>query len=442
VTGGDVTIDKARVLAEVDARAGEFVELCSRIIQIPSENPPGDTTELARFISRYLTERGVEHQVLEPRPGNPLIVASAGAARGPHLVLNGHLDVFPADDPSLWRTPPFSGLVEDGRLKGRGAADMKGGMTASLVVFLLLQPLAAQFNGRLSLTLVSDEETGGAWGAAWLLDQHPEYIGDALLNAEPTGLDTVWIGEKGISWLKLVSEGKAGHGSLGRGENAITRLAEAILVARTITDLEGEAPHDIVPILERQARRAIFDDATALGDLLTHCSVNVGMLQGGIKTNVVPRYAEAEVDIRTPLGVRPEDVRAEVTRRIQAAGITGVSVEPIAQQSCPASVIAPSDPLLRALQANARAIVGLEPQPALCPGATDGRFWRSRGVSTVIYGPASHGMAEPDEYIEISDYLHTIRVHAATAIDYLNRESWADGPSMPSGCNDRRTKRG
>lgn len=416
-----MTLDKSQFLNTIEERRAEFIDLCSRIIQIPSENPPGDTTELTRFVSSMLSTWGIEHDVIEPRPGNPLIVASAGRERGRHLVLNGHLDVFPADDPALWTTPPFSGLVEDGKIKGRGAADMKGGMTASLITFLLLQPHAGQLDGRLSLTLVSDEETGGAWGAAWLLDHHPEYVGDALLNAEPSGLDTVWIGEKGISWLTLVSEGTAGHGSAGRGDNAITRLSEAIMVVRTITDLEGEAPHDLVPVLRQQATRPIFGGSEVWGELVDHCSVNVGMIRGGIKTNVVPRYAEAEVDIRTPLGVLPDEVRAEVTRRLTEAGIQGVRVESIPHQTCPSSVIAPSDPLLQSLRANAREIVGSEPELALCPGATDGRFWRTRGVSTVIYGPGSHGMAEPDEYIEVEDYINTIKVHTATAVDFLNR---------------------
>ncbi len=418
-----MTLNKSRILNVIEERRDEFIDLCSKIVQIPSENPPGDTTELARFVSQKLSTWGVEHQVMEPRPGNPLIVASAGTNRGRHLVLNGHLDVFPADDAALWTTPPFSGLVEGGKIKGRGAADMKGGTTASIVTFLLLQSLADQFDGRLSLTLVSDEETGGAWGAAWLLDHYPEYVGDALLNAEPTGLDTVWIGEKGISWLTLIAEGKAGHGSAGRGDNAVTRLSEAILVVRTITDLEGEAPHDIVPVLRRQATRPIFGGSDVWGDLVDHCSVNVGMIRGGIKTNVVPRYAEAEVDIRTPLGVLPDEVRAEVTRRLYEAGIPGVRVEAVPHQTCPASVIAPSDSLLQSLRTNAREIVGAEPELALCPGATDGRFWRTRGVPTVIYGPTSHGMAEPDEYIEIDDYLNTIKVHAATAVDFLNQSA-------------------
>lgn len=415
-----MTLDKSLILNSIEQRQSEFIDLCSKIVQIPSENPPGDTTELTSFISGMLSRWGIEHTILEPRPGNPMILASAGSDAGRHLVLNGHLDVFPADDPALWSTPPFSGLVEDGKIMGRGAADMKGGTTASLIAFLLLHQHADQLNDRVSLTLVSDEESGGAWGAAWLLDNHPEYVGDALLNAEPTGLDTVWIGEKGISWLKLVAEGEAGHGSTGRGENAITRLSEAVLVARTISDLEGEAPHDLVPVLEEQAKRPIFGGGQLHGDLLTRCSVNVGMIQGGIKTNVVPRRAEAEVDIRVPLGVLPSDARDEVTQRLRAAGLADIRVEPVEHQTCPATVISPNDPLLKILKSNAKELIGSEPAPGLCPGATDGRFWRARGVSTVIYGPTSYHMAEPDEYIFIDDFLNTLRVHSATAVDYLN----------------------
>ena len=412
--------DQATLLTRINERQAEYIELCSRIVQIPTENPPGDTTALATFISALLRERGLEHRVLEPRPGNPLIVASLGAGRGQHLVLNGHLDVFPADDAALWQTPPFSGLVEGGRIHGRGAADMKGGMTASLITFLLLAELAPELAGRVSLTLVSDEETGGKWGAAWLLDAYPEYIGDALLNAEPTGLDSVWIGEKGIAWLRLISEGRAGHGSVGRGDNAITRLAQAVMVARTVTDIEGEAPHDIEEVLRAQAGREPFAGAGPIGELLTHCSVNVGLISGGIKANIMPRHAEAEVDIRTPLGVTPAQVRTEVEARLRAAGLAAVQVEPVMHQSHPASVIAPNDRLLELLRGHAEALTGRKPDLALCPGATDGRFWRARGVSTVIYGPTSYGMAEPDEFIEIDDYLATIRVHAATALDFFS----------------------
>jgi succinyl-diaminopimelate desuccinylase len=416
-----MSLDKSAILSLISARESDYIELCSRIVQIPSENPPGDTTELARFVAATMRERGIDCTVYEPRPGNPTIVASTGSGRGKHLILNGHLDVFPADDASLWRTPPFSGLIADGRIHGRGAADMKAGTTASLATFMLLHETAPDLPGRVSLTLVSDEETGGAWGAKWLLENHPEYIGDGLLNAEPTGLDSVWVGEKGLAWLRLTSEGQAGHGSLGRGTNSITELARAVAVASTIGDLEGEAPHDVETLLREQSQRKVFDSDETLGDLLTHCSVNVGVISGGIKANILPRHAEAEVDIRIPLGIGPDDVYAEVKRRLAAAGINSVGVEPVMHQSLSASVMNLSDPLLGMLRDNARAISGREPRMELCPGATDGRFWRTRGVPTVIYGPASHGMAEPDEYIEISDFLTTLRVHAATAVEFLGR---------------------
>ncbi len=410
-----------QVLSRIAEREADYIDLCSRIVQIPSENPPGDTTELADYLSGFLTAQGVEHQVLLPRPGNPIIVASTGRelGDGPHVILNGHLDVFPADDAALWSRPPFSGEVADGRLHGRGAADMKAGTTASLVTFLLLHEIRDQLQGRVSLTLVSDEETGGAWGAVWLLDNYPEYVGDALLNAEPTGPGTIWIGEKGISWLRVIAEGPAGHGSTGRGVNTITRLMEATLVARTVADIEGEAPHDVQPLLEAQALKPIFDSEEVVGNLMTHCSVNVGVITGGIKANVVPRYAEAEVDIRVPLGVTPDQVRQEVISRIEKAGITGVRVEPIMHQTIPASVLSPNTPLVAQMQRHAQTYTGVTPALELCPGATDARFWRTRGVPTVIYGPTSHGMAEPDEYIEIAEYLNVIKVHTATALELL-----------------------
>jgi acetylornithine deacetylase/succinyl-diaminopimelate desuccinylase family protein len=413
-------ISRDALLRGIDADRGANVDLLSRIIQIPSENPPGDTTNLARFVAAVLDSRRLPYQVFEPRPGNPNIVATiGGAGRGTHLVLNGHLDVFPADDPSLWNRPPFSGAVEGGKVHGRGAADMKAGTTASLITFLRLAEVADQLPGRLTLTLVSDEETGGQWGAAWLLDHHSEYVGDALLNAEPSGLDTLWIGEKGIAWMRLISVGETGHGASGRGDNAITRLAEAILLARGVTDIQGTVPEEIRDVLSSQARNHAAEDLSASDDLLTRCSVNVGVVSGGIKTNVVPLRAEADVDIRIPFGVTQEQVLADLEGRLERAGLHQVRVEPVMQNAVPASIMSPNDPLVGLVRRNAQEIAGVEPQIAICRGGTDGRFWRIRGVPTIIYGPGAYGVAAPNEYIEIDDYQAIIKIHTATAIDFL-----------------------
>ena len=132
------------------------------------------------------------------------MATTAFAAPGPHLVLNGHLDVFPAGDPARWSRPPLSGEVDGGRVHGRGTVDMKCGTTASIWAYRYLSALAGDLRGRLTLTLVSDEETGGRWGSGYLVERHPDLVlGDCLLNAEPSSPHTVRFGEKAMLWMRF-----------------------------------------------------------------------------------------------------------------------------------------------------------------------------------------------------------------------------------------------
>ncbi|HHY95989.1 MAG TPA: M20/M25/M40 family metallo-hydrolase [Firmicutes bacterium] len=125
---------------------------------------------------------------------------------GRHVVFNGHLDTFPVVDPATWSVSPFSGEVRGGRLYGRGAAYMKGGVAASLVAFVLLYTVRECLPGRVSLTLVSDEETGSTWGTNYLLQARPDLRGDGLINGEPSSPVNVRIGEKGMYWFRFLRE--------------------------------------------------------------------------------------------------------------------------------------------------------------------------------------------------------------------------------------------
>src|SRR5687767_11432843 len=110
-----------------------IVELCAGLVRIPSENPPGDTRRVADYVVDYLERQGLPYEVVAPQPSWPNVVATVeGSEPGRHLVLTGHLDVFPAGNPALWTMDPFSGAVRDGKLFGRGVTDMKAGDTASL----------------------------------------------------------------------------------------------------------------------------------------------------------------------------------------------------------------------------------------------------------------------------------------------------------------------
>ena len=152
---------KRRLIDELKARQADLYALCSRLVQIPSENPPGDTTKLAAFIRDYLVSRGIEPEWHEPMAGRPNLVARVGSG-GPRVVLAGHLDEFPAGQG--WTRPPFSGAVEDGRIWGRGAGDMKAGLAVALTIASLIRGMGVSLRGTLTLAFASDEETGGAWG--------------------------------------------------------------------------------------------------------------------------------------------------------------------------------------------------------------------------------------------------------------------------------------
>ena len=128
------TSQKARLLDTLSKRRSELEELCSNLVKIPSDNPPGDTTQLATFIADYLSERGVDVDTYEPQPGIVNLVTHAGEG-SPHLILNGHLDQFPGDVGEAWSVPPYSGRIADGRIFARGSGDMTGGLASLLFTF-------------------------------------------------------------------------------------------------------------------------------------------------------------------------------------------------------------------------------------------------------------------------------------------------------------------
>jgi acetylornithine deacetylase/succinyl-diaminopimelate desuccinylase-like protein len=151
-------------------------------------------------------------------------------------------------------------------------------------------------------------------------------------------------------------------------------------------------------------------------------SMTAGLIRGGIKVNVVPRRCEVEIDCRLPFGITPDDVRTEVEGRLRAAGIAGVrfeSMPPVFN----ASYTSPADPLVGFARANAVRATGREPKLTITFAATDARYFRPRGVPTLIFGPRPNNMAAPDEFITVDDLVAVAKVHVGTALDVLAGEA-------------------
>ena len=249
---------KQRLCAEIDRRLPEFQGVLRDVVAIPTDNPPGDTSACVDYLARYLKSKGLPADVYEPQPTvQSLVSYMEGRQAGRNLVLNGHLDQFPAGDPEAWSFDPYSGECRDGRILGRGVGDMKAGSVASLLSLVLLHELDVPIRGQLTLTLVGDEETGGAWGSEWLLEHVPMTRGDACLNSEPTGMDQVLIGHKGKYTLRIGTRHGGGLAAVPVEDDAIAR---AMAVTEALMRLKGwrlETPPDVADAVARGRERAV-----------------------------------------------------------------------------------------------------------------------------------------------------------------------------------------
>lgn len=279
--------------------------------------------EAAAYVEAKLSELGLRPQAFESDPGRASVVARVeGADPGkPALVVHGHLDVVPAD-PRNWSVDPFGGEIKDGLLWGRGAVDMKN-MDAMILTAVGDILRAGERPARdLVVAFFADEEDGGRRGSHHLVDTHPELFAGATEAISEVGGYSIDLagrrayllqtGEKSLVWIKLIARGRAAHGSRLIRENAITRLAEAVValgredwpiqLTATTTRLIGELGR----LLDVDPQRigpdeVVIRTGTAAGFILAtlRTTTNPTLLEAGYKHNVIPDTAEALIDIRT-----------------------------------------------------------------------------------------------------------------------------------------------
>ena len=386
-------------------------ELVSKLIQMPSVNPPGYTVNVASFIRDWLSGLGFSSEFREYAKDKPNVIARVGKGK-PVLILNGHMDVVPPGDESRWVYPPFSGKVVEGRIYGRGATDMKGGLAVIMTVFAELAPIIEkQGSGTLILSATADEETGGHPGVEALV-RDGVLIGDAAIVAEPSGSHRYYIGEKGLCQVRLVTRGRPAHGSLPiLGDNAIMRLVRAISKAEELINEFNRGiklPSELMDAI-RNSAEVYLEAARASGLNLTlsdfervvgTVSFNPGVVRGGSKINMVPDYAELELDMRVPPGVSPSQV-IDYLR----SGLSGTADVEVLDTSEP-NYTSPGELIVRLVHEGIEKVLGTTPKPIIVTGATDGRYFRARGIPTVVYGPGELAMAHAyNEYVTVDDLL-------------------------------------
>lgn len=411
---------KDAILGWIEQDRDEIVGFLSSFVAIPSPNPPGDTRAAADFLRGYLQRKGVPVEIRSAKDHLPNVVGSIEGSRpGRHLVLNGHIDVFPAGPAESWSRDPWSGAVEDGKVHGRGVADMKCGTSASIWAYIYLHRLRDQLAGRLTLTCVSDEETGGTWGAKWLIENFSEeFRGDCMLNGEPSTPSMVRFGEKGTLRIVVEIDTPGAHAAYTHASPNAIRIAAAVI--RELYELENLSVEQSDEI--RRAIEAGFgaiDAGVGVGasTILNKVTVSVGVIQGGVKINVLPGHCRFEVDIRLPIGMTHAFIVGHVERII--ARHPQARLIPVWTHSCEPTVSVPGHEMVAILKRTVRDLGLPEPVSTVSLGATDCKHWRQNGVPSYVYGCRPGNMAKPDESVDVEEFLHVLRTHALAAAAYL-----------------------
>ena len=409
----------ADILAAVQARRADLIAVARALIAVPSPNPPLSTEAVAAVAADLVRRHVPEAQLSMHDAGDGvvnLVARLRGAGPGRRMVLSGHLDTYPVNEALPWTVDPLGGLVRDGRIHGRGAADMKGGIAASIVAMAVLAARRGAWRGEAVLALSGDEESMGGLGAEWLLETVPHVRGHAVIIGDAGSPAVVRFGEKGFLWIELDAVGKPAHGAhVHLGINAVDRLRAALDALSSMRDMPVAPPETVTRAIA--AARSVSEPLSGLGeaDTLGRVTVNVGHIAGGTSMNLIPASARAGVDIRLPVGVTAAEVEKLIGARL--AGLDGVSWRVLRQVE--PSFTAPDSELVGMVAQAAGDILGKAPAVNMRVGGSDSRVFRKAGIPTVVYGPTPFNMGGADEYAVLDELQAVAAVHALSALRFL-----------------------
>ena len=341
-----------------DALRGEAVQILSEYIRINTTNPPGNEKAGAEYLARILECEGIEARILDEEvlgAGRANLYARLrgdGSKRA--IALVHHMDVVPAS-PQHWMVDPFSGLVRDGYVWGRGAIDMKGDGVAHLLAMIALKRSGVRLTRDIVYIANADEELGST-GAVAFVDRHPdllrdvEYLitegGDIPIQDGQLQFYGVGVAEKRTFWQRLRVTGSPSHASRPTRENPVPRLVSALArIAAYQTPLEvtpGVEKYfrDISRNYSGQRRAWLADVRAALADpaarewilsdvywnAILRNTISLTVLTGSNKTNVIPAEAVAEIDIRLLPSADPDTVLARLQAIAADSGITWTTI--------------------------------------------------------------------------------------------------------------------
>lgn len=378
--------------------ATEIAQITSDLVRFDTTNPPGNERQAVEYLAGILKPLGFECQLIEHDPQRATLCAALkGSGERGALVLNGHVDVVPVGAGS-WQHPPFAGVIENGKVWGRGSADMKGGVAAMIGAAKALAQAHLPLKGDLILAATAGEEVN-MMGARSLAALPAAKHWQAVIISEPTS-NQLGLAERGVFWPEITTYGKTAHGSTPElGINAV------MMMVKLLSEFEKlEIPFQPHPVLGNFTR-------------------SVNTIQGGVKVNVVPDQCSVMVDMRT----LPGQDHAELLRLLEAFLARLESQIPNLKASIrltyelpPAETSQDAEPVQKFLMA-AKNSCAMDTPIVKVPFATEAAvFVPTLGVPTLILGPGDPALAhQPNEFVEIAAMEQAAKLYAAAAVEML-----------------------
>lgn len=422
---------RSRVISTVDEMKNDLTKFLQDLIRIPTENPPGrHFTKCANLLQNKLSESGLKVRRIEVPKAKlqelgltlPRITPLArwvGTVGRPVLQVNGHYDVKSADwalvPGTKWTVDPFSAVIKNDRVCGRGASDMKSGVAAMIIAAAALKEAGVKLKGTLEIAPVPDEEIGGLGGSKFLVEEG--YVKpDMIWVTEPGGPNTITIGERGRIRLEITTLGlQPGHWEIysgAKGINAIDKMATVVTGLRSLkSDVDKKTSKYPFPMGTGHARLEISDiqnikDLSKATDIPEKCMITVTR---SLIPEERPEDAIAEMNtVLQKLKQQDEDLRYE-------SRIVGLSR---------GWIQAEESKIVKIVAKNIREVTREEPKFVVSPGACDIRFFAERfKIPAIWYGPGVRGTShQADEYVTISNLVACTKVMALSYMDLLGFE--------------------
>ena len=424
-------IDIDRLLHEVGARRDSLVELTRELVAIPTLNPPGGNyLDICQLLRKRFERSGFEVE-LHRASGSPgdsdrfprwnIVARRDGAHPGPCVHFNGHTDVVAVGRD--WTRDPFAGEIIDGRIYGRGACDMKGGLAAAIVAAETFVQLVPDFRGAVEISATADEETGGYGGVAWLAENgwfNSERVQHVIIP-EPLNKDRICLGHRGVWWAEIETRGRIAHGSMPFLGDCAVRHMGAVLHAFE-TDLfpalaKKSTAMPVVPVGARQS------------------TLNINAIHGGepeqevdfdgLPAPCVPDRCRMVIDRRFLFEESLTEVKTEISDilgrlRRERPGFDYAlrdvfEVLPVMADEDAPVVTTVSDAIHR--------VLGRKPEFVVSPGTYDQKHIDRIGrmKNCIAYGPGILDLAhQPDEWIGIDDMVDSARIMSVSLAALLS----------------------